>query len=109
MGVKKSTVSTAASDSLICQTAASSLVSYPSNKRSSTGRVPAVLNEESMLLRSPGPHLAAQPPFEVSLVRRMRSNSDTPTSFSSAREYTSQKPRLLIDVFLLEKDLLKKE
>lgn len=32
-----------------------------------------------MSLRSPGLHFAAQPPFEVSCVRRMRSISEAPT------------------------------
>jgi len=79
MGVKKSTVSTAANESEIFHTAASSFVSYPSNNLLSTGKEPALLKEESMSLRSPGLHLAAQPPFEVSCVRRMRSISEAPT------------------------------
>ena len=37
----------------------------------------------SMPLRSPGPHLAAQPPLEVSLVRKTRSFSVMATLPSS--------------------------
>ena len=66
--------STAAKLSLSCQTAQSSLVSYPSNKLLAAGGAPAGWREESISLRSPGPHFAAQPPFEVSCVRRTRSS-----------------------------------
>ena len=71
-GVKKSSVSTAALSLSTCQTAASSAVSKPSS-RFGSGTAGAM--SRSIFERSPGPHLAAQPPLSVSVVRRMRSPS----------------------------------
>ena len=67
MGVKKSTVRTAARSSRSRTTAASSLVSNPSRSRSSIDGGTMLFK---IVSRSPGPHLAAQPPFEVSWVSR---------------------------------------
>ena len=73
-GVKKSSVSTAALSSSTWYTAASSAVSNPSRMfgSGSAGAMSFSISE-----RSPGPHFAAQPPREVSSVKRMRSLSFT--------------------------------
>lgn len=79
MGVKKSTVSTAAVSSDMRHTAASSLVSNPSSSLPASAEgmsfAPRRASASSTSSRSPGPHFAAQPPCDVSCVSRARSFS----------------------------------
>jgi len=58
----------------------------------------------SILLRSSGPHFAAQPPLEVKRVKRMRSNSLIfPTSLSHEylvhAAFLQMKPRALLEKY----------